>query len=151
MNVNHPYFDEIEVKINDSEVEGYGTMDYNRYIQMSQQITGAFSGGSAPVNMGYQQPMNNQAQMNCQQNQYAQPSYAQQPNMYQQSYQYGQPMQYQQPTQYAQPNQFGQQNTCAQQNPYGQQNMQVQGWTCRNCNAVNNAGNFCAFCGAPKG
>lgn len=140
--VNHPYFDEMELKLNDTEVEGLGSMDYNRYVQLSQQIISNFPCGGA-INSGYtnSQPYAQPVQQPQPGGNYyqPQPAYAPQPNMYAQ------------PNGYASQTPYVQQNQYEQPNFYSQQPVQTQGWTCRSCNSVNSAGNFCAFCGAPKG
>ncbi len=124
--VNNPYFDEITVRLNDSEVESIGTMEYNRYQQMAQQVINNLTqNGNAGM------PMNNGA-MNM--GGYA-PAGA-----------------------YGQPNPYAQQNAYAQQqpNPYAQHNQPPvqqpvsQNWVCPSCNAANDGGRFCAFCGTPK-
>ncbi len=64
--VNNPYFDEIEVRLNSSRVEGLGTLEYNRYQQMAMQVTNiltqsanvGFNGGYNPQAGGYAQPIN---------------------------------------------------------------------------------------------
>ena len=147
--VNTPYFDEITAKLNDNEVEGVGTMEYNRYQQMAQQVINNLTqNGNAgmPMNNGFNQPMNQG---------YA-PAGA-----------YGQPNPYAQQNPYAQPqgNPYAQQNAYAQQqpNPYTQQNQYnqpmnqgynqqpvSQSWVCPSCQANNDGGRFCAFCGTPK-
>lgn len=141
--VNNPYFDEITARLNDSDVEGMGTMEYNRYQQMAQQVINNLSQNNAgmPMNGGYNQPMNQG---------YA-PAGA-----------YGQP----QTMPYAQQNPYGQQpNPYAQQNPYNQpmnngynqppvqqpvQQPVSQSWVCPSCQANNDGGRFCAFCGTPR-
>ncbi|MBR4859386.1 MAG: DUF4428 domain-containing protein [Clostridia bacterium] len=133
--VNNPYFDEITARLNDSDVEGMGTMEYNRYQQMAQQVINNLSQNNAgmPMNNGYNQPMNQG---------YA-PAGA-----------YGQP----QTMPYAQQNPYGQQpNPYAQQNPYNQPPVQQpvqqpvsQNWVCPSCQANNDGGRFCAFCGSPR-
>ena len=141
--VNNPYFDEITARLNDSDVEGMGTMEYNRYQQMAQQVINNLSQNNAgmPMNGGYNQPMNQG---------YA-PAGA-----------YGQP----QTMPYAQQNPYGQQpNPYAQQNPYNQpmnngynqppvqqpvQQPVSQNWVCPSCQANNDGGRFCAFCGSPR-
>ena len=141
--VNNPYFDEITARLNDSDVEGMGTMEYNRYQQMAQQVINNLSQNNAgmPMNGGYNQPMNQG---------YA-PAGA-----------YGQP----QTMPYAQQNPYGQQpNPYAQQNPYNQpvnngynqppvqqpvQQPVSQNWVCPSCQANNDGGRFCAFCGTPR-
>ena len=141
--VNNPYFDEITTRLNDRDVEGMGTMEYNRYQQMAQQIINNLSQNNAGMSMngGYNQPMNQG---------YA-PAGA-----------YGQP----QTMPYAQQNPYGQQpNPYAQQNPYNQpmnngynqppvqqpvQQPVSQNWVCPSCQANNDGGRFCAFCGTPR-
>ena len=141
--VNNPYFDEITVRLNDSDVEGMGTMEYNRYQQMAQQVINNLSQNNAgmPMNGGYNQPMN---------------------QGYATTGAYGQP----QTMSYAQQNPYGQQpNPYAQQNPYNQpmnngynhppvqQPVQLpvsQNWVCPSCQANNDGGRFCAFCGTPR-
>ena len=161
INVNNPYFDEITARLNDREVEGMGTMEYNRYQQIAQQVINNLSQNGntgMPMNGGYNQTMNqgyapagvysqpiNYAQQNfnsqpqanpyIQQNGYAQ----QQPNPYAQ----------QQPNPYAQQNQFNQQMNNGYNQPPVQQNVS-QSWVCPCCQANNNGGRFCAFCGTPK-
>ena len=166
INVNNPYFDEINVKINDNEVEGIGTLEYNRYQQMAQQITSALTPGipMGSMNMGVNGGMHmNQgyapANAYGQPNAYAQQASYGQPNAYAQQNSYGQPNAYGQQNAYQQQNPYGQPNAYAQPNPYGQPNayaqqpMQqpmAQNWICPNCNASNAIGNFCARCGSPK-
>ena len=166
INVNNPYFDEINVKINDNEVEGIGTLEYNRYQQMAQQITSALTPGipMGSMNMGVNGGMHmNQgyapANAYGQPNAYAQQASYGQPNAYAQQNSYGQPNAYGQQNAYQQQNPYGQPNAYAQPNPYGQPNayaqqpMQqpmAQNWICPNCNASNANGNFCACCGSPK-
>ena len=143
INVNNPYFDEITAKINDRDVEGMGTMEYNRYQQMAQQVINNLSQNNAGMSMngGYNQPMN---------------------QGYTPAGAYGQP----QTMPYAQQNPYGQQpNPYAQQNPYNQpmnngynqppvqqpvQQPVSQNWVCPSCQANNDGGRFCAFCGTPR-
>ena len=138
--VNNPYFDEITARLNDSDVEGMGTMEYNRYQQMAQKVINNLSQNNAgmPMNGGYNQPMNQgyapagaygqpQANPYVQQNAYAQ----QQPNPYAQQNPYNQPM----------------------NNGYNQPPVQQpvsQNWVCPSCQANNDGGRFCAFCGSPR-
>ena len=121
--VNNPYFDEITVRLNDSDVEGMGTMEYNRYQQMAQQVINSLTqNGNAGM------PMNNGA-MNM--GGYAPAGAYGQPNPYAQQNQYNQPM----------------------NNGYNQPPVQQpvsQNWVCPSCNAANDGGRFCAFCGSPK-
>lgn len=120
INVNNPYFDEITVRLNDSDVEGMGTMEYNRYQQMAQNVINNLMPGS---NAGV--PMNNGAM-----------------NM----------------GGYVPANAYGQHNHYVQQqaNPYTQQNQPPvqqpvpQNWVCPACNAANDGGKFCSFCGTPR-
>ena len=169
--VNNPYFDEITAKLNDNDVEGMGTMEYNRYQQMAQQVINNLTqNGNAgmAMNNGYNQPMNNGMPMN---QGYAPAGAYGQPNPYAQA----QSNQYAQQNPYAQPqgNLYAQQNAYAQQqpNPYTQQNQYnqpmnngynqpvnqgynqqpvSQSWVCPSCQANNDGGRFCAFCGTPK-
>ncbi len=160
--VNNPYFDEITARLNDRDVEGMGTMEYNRYQQMAQQVINNLTqNGNAgmpmnngAVNMGGYPPAN--APVNAVPYRYdnsANPAYGMPvPNMYQN--------QQAQPNQYAQQNPYAQQNAYAQQpNPYAQQNQYnqppvqqpvSQSWVCPSCQANNDGGRFCAFCGTPK-
>lgn len=69
--VNHPYFDDFTVRINDTRVEGMGTMEYNRYQQMAMEIINTLKPGQAMPNMGMNNgmgmngmPMNNGMGMN---------------------------------------------------------------------------------------
>ena len=55
--VNHPYFDDFTVRLNDNRVEGMGTMEYNRFQQMAMEVIGTLLPGQAMPNMGM--PMNN--------------------------------------------------------------------------------------------
>ncbi|MBQ7102055.1 MAG: DUF4428 domain-containing protein [Clostridia bacterium] len=157
--VNNPYFDEITAKLNDRDVEGMGTMEYNRYQQMAQQVINNLSqNGNAgmPMNGGFNQPMNQG---------YAPAGAYGQPNPYAQQAPYAQP----QANPYAQQNAYVQQpNAYAQQNQFNQYNQQMsngynqppvqqpvqqaaaQSWVCPSCQANNDGGRFCAFCGTPK-
>ncbi len=52
--VNNPYFDEISARLNDSDVEGLGTMEYHRYQQMGQQVINHLTQNTGmPMNQGY--------------------------------------------------------------------------------------------------
>ena len=158
--VNNPYFDEIEVRLNDSQVEGLGTMEYNRYQQMAMQVTNILlpgSGTGMPMNNGYNQPMNNgyNQPMNNGYNQPMNNGYNQPMNNG-----YNQPMNngYNQPMNngYNQPmnNGYNQpmNNGYNQQPAYGQpvQAPVSQGWICPSCNAANEGGAFCACCGTRR-
>ncbi len=165
--VNNPYFDEITARLNDSDVEGMGTMEYNRYQQTAQQVINNLTqNGNAgmPMGGGYNQPMNNGMPMNqgyAPQGAYGQPNpYAQQnaygqPNPYAQQNAYNQPMNngyapangYNQPMNngYNQPMNQG----YNQQPAYSQQPVS-QAWVCPACNATNEGGAFCTCCGTPR-
>ncbi|MBR4050407.1 MAG: DUF4428 domain-containing protein [Clostridia bacterium] len=153
--VNNPYFDEITAKLNDNDVEGMGTMEYNRYQQMAQQVINNLTqNGNAgmAMNNGYNQPMNNGMPMN---QGYAPAGAYGQPNPYAQQNAYNQPMNqgyapangYNQPMNngYNQPMNQG----YNQQPAYSQQPVS-QSWVCPSCQANNDGGRFCAFCGTPK-
>ena len=134
--VNNPYFDEITVRLNDSDVEGMGTMEYNRYQQMAQQVINNLSQNNAgmPMNGGYNQPMNQG---------YAPAGAYGQPNPYAQ----------QQQNPYVQQNQYNQQMNNGYNQPPVQQPVQQpvsQNWVCSSCQANNDGGRFCAFCGSPR-
>ena len=155
--VNNPYFDEITAKLNDNEVEGVGTMEYNRYQQMAQQVINNLTqNGNAgmPMNNRFNQPMNQgyapagtygQPNPYVQQNAYNQPMN----NGYAPANGYNQPMNngYNQPMNngYNQPMNQG----YNQQPAYGQQPVS-QAWVCPACNATNESGAFCACCGTPR-
>ena len=153
--VNNPYFDEITAKLNDNEVEGIGTMEYNRYQQMAQQVINNLTqNGNAGMSMtgGFNQPMNNGMPMN---QGYAPAGAYGQPNPYAQQNAYNQPMNqgyapangYNQPMNngYNQPMNQG----YNQQPAYSQQPVS-QSWVCPSCQANNDGGRSCAFCGTPK-
>ena len=145
--VNNPYFDEITARLNDSDVEGMGTMEYNRYQQMAQQVINNLTqNGNAgmPMNNGYNQPMNNGMPMNqgyAPAGAYGQP----QANPYVQQNPYAQ----QQTNPYAQQNQYNQPMNNGYNQPPVQQPV-PQNWVCPSCQANNDGGRFCAFCGTPK-
>ncbi len=177
--VNNPYFDEITARLNDSDVEGMGTMEYNRYQQMAQQVINNLTqNGNAgmPMTGGYNQPMNNGMPMNQgyapagaygQPNPYAQQNAYNQPmnNGYAPANGYNQPMNngynqpmnqgYNQPMNqgYNQPMNQGYNQPMNQgynqQPAYGQQPVS-QAWVCPACNATNESGAFCACCGTPR-
>lgn len=177
INVNNPYFDEIKVKLNNSQVDGIGTMEYNRYQQMAQQVINNLTQGNntmpnmgmnngMPMNQGYApanavpyqnpNPVNpafGMANPNMYQNAQAQQNPYVQQNTYAQ--QQANPYAQQNPYVQQQANPYVQQNTYAQQqaNPYVQQPVQppvAQGWICPACNATNESGAFCACCGTPR-
>lgn len=132
-------------------------MEYNRYQQMAQQVINNLTQNgntgmpknNGSINMGGYPPAN--APVNAVPYRYdnsANPAYGMpNPNMYQNPQ--------------AQPNPYGQQNVYAQQqtNPYAQQNQYnqppvqqpvSQNWVCPSCQANNDGGRFCAFCGTPR-
>ncbi len=166
--VNNPYFDEIEVRLNNSQVEGLGTMEYNRYQQMAMQVTNILLPGSSagmPVNNGYNQPMNNGMPMNQgyapagaygQPNPYAQQNAYNQPmnNGYAPANGYNQPMNngYNQPMNngYNQPMNQGYNQQPAYGQPVQAQAPVSQAWVCPACNATNESGAFCACCGTRR-
>ena len=134
--VNNPYFDEITARLNDRDVEGMGTMEYNRYQQMAQQVINNISQNNAGMSMngGYNQPMNQG---------YAPAGAYGQPNPYAQ----------QQQNPYVQQNQYNQQMNNGYNQPPVQQPVQQpvsQNWVCPSCQANNDGGRFCAFCGSPR-
>ncbi|MBO5397234.1 MAG: DUF4428 domain-containing protein [Clostridia bacterium] len=152
--VNNPYFDEITAKLNDSDVEGMGTMEYNRYQQTAQQIINNLTQNGntgMPVNQGYA-PAGAYGQPNpyAQQNAYNGQMY----NGYAPANGYNQPVNngYGQPVNngYNQPV-----NQVYNQQPvYGQPPVQqsaAQTWVCPSCNAQNEGGRFCMACGTPRG
>ncbi len=167
INVNNPYFDEITARLNDSDVEGMGTMEYNRYQQTAQQVinnltqngnAGMNNGFNQPMNNGYNQPMNNGMPIN---QGYAPAGAYGQPNPYAQQNAYNQPMNngYAPANGYTQPmnNGYNQpmNNGYNQQPAYGQpvqpQAPVSQAWVCPACNATNEGGRFCMACGTPRG
>ena len=169
--VNHPYFDDFTVRLNDNRVEGMGTMEYNRYQQMAMEIINTLTPGQAMPNMGmnmgmgmnngmpmnngyapangFNQPMNNgyapangfNQPMNNGYNQPMNNGYNQPMNNG-----YNQPMNngYNQPMNqgYNQPMNQG----YNQQPAYGQQ-APAQGMNCPYCGAPATGG-FCGACGA---
>ncbi len=132
--VSNPYFDEITARLNDCDVEGMNTMEYNRYQQTAQQvISNLTQNGNTgmPVNQGFA------------------PAGA-----------YGQPNPYGQQTVYNQPmNNYNQQMNNGynrtmnqeynQQPAYSHQSVS-QSWICPACNGTNDSGAFCTFCGTPR-
>ncbi|MBQ8784007.1 MAG: DUF4428 domain-containing protein [Clostridia bacterium] len=153
--VNNPYFDEITAKLNDSDVEGMGTMEYNRYQQMAQQVINNLTqNGNAgiPMSGGYNQPMNNGMPMN---QGYAPAGAYGQPNPYAQQNAYNQPMNngYAPANGYNQPMNNGYNQPMNQgynQRPAYAQQPVSQAWVCPACNATNEGGAFCACCGTPR-
>ncbi len=148
INVNNPYFDEINVKLNSSSVEGVGTMEYNRYQQEAQQIINNLmqNRGNTPNMGGMNMGMNNGMGMN--QGYAPANAYANQQAYPNPAFGMATPNAYQQPVQQ---NMYGQ--PPVQQNPYVQQPVQApvsQNWVCPACNATNEGGQFCSFCGARR-
>lgn len=161
--VNHPYFDDFTVRLNDTRVEGMGTMEYNRYQQMAMEIINTLTPGQAMPNMGMNMGMgmNNGMPMN---NGYAPANGFNQPmnNGYAPANGFNQPMNngYNQPMNngfnqpmnngYNQPMNNGYNQPMNQgynqQPAYGQQ-APAQGMNCPYCGAPV-AGSFCGACGA---
>ena len=146
--VNNPYFDEITARLNDSDVEGMGTMEYNRYQQTAQQVINNLTqNGNAGMPMGgYNQPMNNGMPMN--QGYAPAGAYGQPPaNPYAQQNAYNQPMN----NGYAPANGYNQpMNQGYNQQPAYSQQPVSQAWVCPACNATNESGAFCTCCGTPR-
>lgn len=157
INVNSPYFSEIEFELTDHRPDNRYSEEFRRYEQMANEIIAALTGQGAP--MGYGAPM---------QQPYGQPAYGQQPYGQPMQQPYGQPAYGQQP--YGQPpmqqpygqQPYGQQPYAQQpmQQPYGQQPYaqqpvqqgyaaQAGQWFCPNCGSANTT-NFCQNCGTPK-
>lgn len=137
--VNHPYFDDFTVRLNDTRVEGMSTMEYNRYQQMAMEIINTLTPGQAMPNMGMNMGMgmNNGMPMN---NGYAPANGFNQPmnNGYAPANGFNQPMN----NGYNQPMNQG----YNQQPAYGQQ-APAQGMNCPYCGAPV-TGSFCGACGA---
>ncbi len=161
INVNNPYFDEITARLNDSDVEGMGTMEYNRYQKTAQQVinnltqngnAGINNNFNQPMNNGYNQAMNNGMPMN---QGYAPAGAYGQPNPYAQQNAYNQPMNngYNQPMNngYNQPMTNGYNQQPAYGQPVQPQAPVSQAWVCPACNATNEGGRFCMACGTPRG
>lgn len=170
INVSNQWFDEIEIKLNNSDVEGMNSQRYHNYQILAQQITGALTG--TPVNIsqgtgfdvgsmftpgGLANTFVNQVAQNAAQ-QYPQGQPA--PQYYQ-----GQPAPQYNPNQppmnvsYNNAN-YGQTPPGAYQPAPGQNNYAQPGvpqqypqqsadWFCPNC-GKRNAGKFCPDCGTPK-
>ena len=155
--VNHPYFDDFTVRLNNFRVEGMGTMEYNRFQQMAMEIINTLTPGQAMPNMGMNMGMNNGMPMN---NGYAPANGFNQPmnNGYAPANGFNQPMNngyapangYNQPMNngYAPANGYNQpMNQGYNQQPaYGQQ-APAQGMNCPYCGAPVTGG-FCGACGA---
>lgn len=156
ISLTNKWFNEIELKLNNFDVEGLNSQKYHNYQMMAQQIINALTGNSVNFTQGQGYGFNermggmgtaagianafvNQVAQNAQQVQNGgQPQFSQ--PQYQQNAQpgYGQP-QYQQNAQpgYNQPQ-------------YQQPPVQAAGpWICPSCNSQNN-GMFCEFCGTKK-
>ena len=115
INVNSPYFSEIEFELTDNRPESRYTEEFRRVEQEANELINAVRGMGAPMNQGYGQPMQQpygQQQFNQGYGQPMQQPYGQQ--QFNQGYQ--QPMQ--QP--YGQ-QQFNQGYGQPMQQPYGQQ------------------------------
>ncbi len=160
INVNSPYFSEIEFELTDRRPDSRYTDEFRRCEQMANELVMALGGNAGPMgnNMGYQQPMQGgYQQQNMGYQQPMQGGYQQQNAGYQQPMQGGYQQQnagYQQPMQggyqqqnagYQQPVQGGYQ----QQNTGYQQPAQNAQWFCPNCGTPNTT-NFCQNCGNPK-
>ncbi len=152
--VNNPYFDEISVRLNNTDVEGLGTMEYHRYQQMAQQVINNLSQNGnmgMQMNGGFNQPMNNgfNQQMNGGFNQQMNGGFNQPMNNG-----FNQPMNngfnQQMNGGYAQQNTYNQFNQNNGYNPAPSQQPMTESWVCPSCNANNDSGKFCQFCGAPK-
>ena len=157
--VNNPYFDDFRVQLNTFRIEGMGTMEYNKYQQMAMEVINTLTpgrGGAMPNMMNGGMPMNNGMPMN---QGYAPAGAYGQPNPYAQQNSYGQPQAnpyvqqnayaQQQPNPYAQQNQYNQQMNNGYNQPPVQQPVS-QNWVCPSCQASNDGGRFCAFCGTPR-
>ena len=158
INVNSPYFSEIEFELTDHRPDNRYTEEFRRYEQMANEIVMALTGQGAPMGYGapMQQPYGQPAYGQPMQQPYGQPAYGQpmqQP--------YGQPQQPYAQQSYGQPQQpYGQQPYGQPQQPYGQQPYAQQPqqqyapagaaqWFCPNCGSANTT-NFCQNCGTPK-
>ena len=170
--VNNRWFDEINFKLNNHDVEGMGTAEYHNYEMMGNQIRSALTGapmmqqGFAPqqgyVQQGYPQQGFQQPGY-VQQAGYAQPGYVQQQGYPQQGYaqqnfqqpgypQQGYPQQnFQQPG-YPQQGYVQQPQQGYPQQGYVQQPVQqaqAMQWFCPNCGTQNTT-NFCQNCGTQR-
>ena len=161
IDVNSPYFSEIEFELTENRPDSRYTDEYRRYEQEANEIVMALRGGS-PMNggmnmggmynqqmnpqqgafvnqtfqQGYQQPQQFQQQGYQQQpQQFQQQGYQQQPQQFQQGYQQ-QPQQFQQQGFNQQPQQFQQQGFNQQPQQFQQQgfNQQPQQYQQQNFN-----------------
>lgn len=178
LNVNNPYFDDIEITLNNSEVEA-GTQEYMLLQQNALNIMSAIAPGKFTMPnttgvtqqaYGYSQPTGNMYQQpTAYYNQPMGNMYQQQTNPYQQPVMntMQQPGYQQQPIPpYTQPqnpyvNQMPPQNIGQQQyqqnaapfaqnaNMYNQQSAPLYGWICPCC-GTSNTSNFCSNCGTKK-
>ena len=125
INVNSPYFSEIEFELTDTRPDSRYTDAYRRFEQEANELINAVRGMQGGFNQGMGAGF--AAQQGYGQPQYQQQGYGQQPQYQQQGY--GQP-------QY-------------QQQGYGQQPQQAGEWICPACGCAN-TGKFCTSCGTPK-
>ena len=168
-NVNNPYFDDFEIKLNDTEVE-MNTPEYMNLQQTAMTIMSCVAPGkfTAPQMNGMynnsfpQQGMyQNQGMINnFNQQPYGYPAgngmasngFNQPMNGFNQQMNYNQPMNgFNRQMNYNQPmNSLNQQATGYSQMPnnFNQQSMSGA-WTCPNC-GCSNSGNFCSNCGATR-
>ena len=170
-NVNNPYFDDFEIKLNDTEVE-MNTPDYMNLQQTAMAIMSSVAPGkfTAPHMNGMHNNANAYQQQNAYQNPGMMNNFNQQPAYgypnqpitgYNQQMNYNQPvngynqqMNYNQPVNgYNQQMNYNQPHTGFNQMPNNNFNTQWQngasGWTCPGC-GTNNTGNFCCNCGTAK-
>ena len=120
INVNSPYFNEIEFELTDERPESRYNEEFRRCEQQANEIVNSLNGGAPMGNMGNNMGAAMGGAAFAQQGYNQQQPYGQQ-NFNQQTQQYGQQNFNQQPQQYGQQN-FNQQP----QQPYGQQNFNQQ-------------------------
>lgn len=116
--VNHPYFDEIKIKINRSTVDGESRAAYENYRTSGEQIRAAFLGSAYTPGQTFAQPAGFGQQAYPQQNGFVSPQGFPQQNGY--ASQQGYP---QQNVGFVPPQGFPQQNGYAPQQGYTQQNV----------------------------